>query len=251
MTDPTPLSSAGTAPELHLGEPVTDATHAEFTLLLAATARATDDAFRRPSTSGSTTPAIISAGRGLDGSDGLGPRHCHAGEHKQVLAVAEAVRAKVAEAGELELGRRLVAELSGWFAHHVRSMDAMMVSHMRENGFSPSRRRPERCRPRCRGPRAEGTRAARLLFRPAARRAVDHHEMLAHRLDHFEYALEPGRDHAGVARPNSRALPASSRMRRRPLITWKNSSLPGGKAMRQAPGSQAQMPQSKSPDGAP
>lgn len=137
MTDPTPLSSAGLAPELHLGEPVTDATHAEFTLLLAATARATDDAFL------AAFDEWIDHTRHHFGQEeawmeamGFGPRHCHAGEHKQVLAVAEAVRAKVAEAGELELGRRLVAELSGWFAHHVRSMDAVMVSHMRENGFS-------------------------------------------------------------------------------------------------------------------
>jgi hemerythrin len=66
----------------------------------------------------------------------FGPRHCHAGEHQQVLAVAAAVRDKVRADGELALGRRLVAELSGWFDHHVKSMDAMMVEHMRENGFT-------------------------------------------------------------------------------------------------------------------
>jgi hypothetical protein len=47
--------------------------------------------------------------------------------------------------------------------------------------------------------------------------------------------------------PNVRATPCASVIRSRPLITWKNSSLPSGKAMRQAPGSHAQIPQSKSP----
>ncbi|MCY1460878.1 hypothetical protein D9M71_784730 [compost metagenome] len=53
-----------------------------------------------------------------------------------MLAVAVAVRDKVQSDAEFGLGRRLVSELSGWFDHPVKSMDAMMVEHMRENGFT-------------------------------------------------------------------------------------------------------------------
>jgi len=137
MTDSASLSSAGLSPELHLGEPVTDATHAEFTLLLAAAARADDDGFLAAFDEWieHTRHHFAQEDGWMEAMD-FGARHCHAGEHKQVLAVAEAVRAKVVDEGQLELGRRLVGELSGWFAHHVTTMDAMMVSHMRENGFT-------------------------------------------------------------------------------------------------------------------
>ena len=66
----------------------------------------------------------------------FGPRHCHAGEHQPVLAVADAVRTAVLDEGRVDVGRRLVSELSGWFDQHVKSMDAMMVAHMKENGFT-------------------------------------------------------------------------------------------------------------------
>ncbi|MNR66000.1 cation-binding hemerythrin HHE family protein [compost metagenome] len=46
------------------------------------------------------------------------------------------MRDKVAEEGVVSLGRRLVGELSGWFDHHVKSMDTMMVEHMQANGFT-------------------------------------------------------------------------------------------------------------------
>jgi hypothetical protein len=47
--------------------------------------------------------------------------------------------------------------------------------------------------------------------------------------------------------PNSAAAPVLSVMRMRPSMTQKNSSLPGAKAMFQAPGSQAQTPADRSP----
>src|SRR5574343_1698690 len=47
--------------------------------------------------------------------------------------------------------------------------------------------------------------------------------------------------------PNSATAPESLVMRIRPSMTQKNSSLPGAKAMLQAPGSQAQMPADRSP----
>jgi len=131
------LSSNGLPEELQLGEPVTDATHAEFVQLLDAVARADDAGFLAAMDEwiDHTRHHFAQEDSWMEAMS-FGPRHCHAGEHKHVLAVAVAVRDKVAKDGELGLGRRLVAELSGWFDHHVRSMDAMMVSHMRENGFT-------------------------------------------------------------------------------------------------------------------
>lgn len=131
------LSSASLPADLHLGEPVTDATHAEFVQLLDAVARADDAGFLLAMDEwiDHTRHHFAQEESWMDAMQ-FGPRHCHAGEHQQVLAVCEAVRRKVAEEGQLELARRLVSELSGWFAHHVNTMDSMMVNHMRENGFT-------------------------------------------------------------------------------------------------------------------
>ncbi|WP_059411283.1 bacteriohemerythrin [Cupriavidus basilensis] len=135
-TDVPAPSRAALAPELLLGEPVTDATHEEFVQLLDAAARAADDGFL------AALDEWIEHTRHHFGQEetwmeamNFGPQHCHRGEHQQVLAVADAVRVKVAE-GDVTLGRRLVSELPGWFDQHVRSMDAMMVGYMREHGFT-------------------------------------------------------------------------------------------------------------------
>ncbi|MDW3687258.1 bacteriohemerythrin [Cupriavidus sp. CV2] len=136
MTDSSSPSTATLAPDLLLGEPVTDATHAEFVQLLDAATRADDAGFL------AALDEWIDHTRHHFGQEeawmeamAFGPQHCHRGEHEQVLAVAGAVRDKVA-AGDLALGRRLLSELPGWFDQHVKAMDAMMVNHMRENGFS-------------------------------------------------------------------------------------------------------------------
>lgn len=137
MTDASQLSSAGLPADLRLGEPVTDATHAEFVQLLDAVARASDADFL------AAMDAWIEHTRHHFAQEeqwmeamGFGPRYCHAGEHKHVLDVAAAVRDKVAQENNLDLGRRLIGELPGWFEHHVKSMDAMMVEHMQANGFT-------------------------------------------------------------------------------------------------------------------
>lgn len=131
------LSSEGLPEALRLGEPVTDATHAEFLQLLDAAARADDAGFLAAYDAwiDHTRYHFAQEEQWMEAM-GFGPRHCHAGEHQQVLAVAQAVRDKVAEEGVVSLGRRLVGELSGWFDHHVKSMDTMMVEHMQANGFT-------------------------------------------------------------------------------------------------------------------
>jgi hemerythrin-like metal-binding protein len=140
------LSSEGLPDALRLGEPVTDATHAEFLQLLDVAVQADDAGF----------PAAFDAWiehtrHHFEQEEAwmeamqFGPRFCHANEHKGVLSVVQAIRDKMTEEqadpegpgkGGLALGRRLVGELSGWFDNHVKSMDAMMVEHMRANGFT-------------------------------------------------------------------------------------------------------------------
>ncbi len=100
------LSSEGLPEALRLGEPVTDATHAEFLQLLDAAARADDagflDAYGRVDRPYAPS---FRAGGTVDGGDGFRPAPLrHAGEHQQVLAVAQAVRSKVAEEGVVSLG---------------------------------------------------------------------------------------------------------------------------------------------------
>lgn len=131
------LSSEGLPADLHLGEPVTDATHAEFLQLLDATAKADDAGFLAAYDAwmDHTRHHFAQEEQWMEAM-GFGPRYCHAGEHQQVLAVAQAVRDKVAGEGMVDLGRRLIGELSGWFDQHVKSMDTMMVEHMKANGFT-------------------------------------------------------------------------------------------------------------------
>ncbi|RLK35418.1 hemerythrin-like metal-binding protein [Cupriavidus plantarum] len=131
------LSSEGLPADLHLDEPVTDATHAEFVQLLAAAVAADDEGFLAAFDAwiDHTRYHFQQEEQWMEAM-AFGPRGCHAGEHQQVLAIAEAIRTAVADDGRLDLGRRLAGELSGWFDHHVKSMDAMMVSHMKANGFS-------------------------------------------------------------------------------------------------------------------
>ncbi len=134
---PPELDSSALPADLHLGEPVTDHTHAEFVLLLEAAARAGDDGFL------AALDEWIDHTRYHFGMEeawmeamNFGPRQCHAGEHRQMLEIVDKVRAKVEQEGDFETGRRLVAELPGWFALHVRKQDAAMVAYMRQNGFT-------------------------------------------------------------------------------------------------------------------
>ncbi|CAJ0715560.1 Bacteriohemerythrin [Ralstonia edaphis] len=119
---------------LQLGDAATDANHAEFCALLNAVADASDaefipalDAFIEH-----TEHHFGEENAWMDESD-FPPRHCHRGEHDNVLALCREVR-KRAAAGEMELGRRLVAELPDWFAQHVDVMDRMMTTYLAQTG---------------------------------------------------------------------------------------------------------------------
>ncbi|WP_322104178.1 hemerythrin domain-containing protein [Paraburkholderia sp. J41] len=135
---PSSLPTSLLPAELQLGEPVTDATHTEFLYLLDRARDATDDALvgALDAWIAHTREHFAQEERWMDATE-FGPRHCHAGQHRHVLQVAALVRAEIADHGRFDLGRRLIGEVRDWFAHHVLTMDSMMISHMREAGVAP------------------------------------------------------------------------------------------------------------------
>ncbi len=46
------------------------------------------------------------------------------------------MREKLARDAQFELGRRLLVEVAEWFDQHVRTMDSMMVSHLKMLNFA-------------------------------------------------------------------------------------------------------------------
>ena len=119
---------------LQLGDAATDANHAEFCVLLNAIADASDAEFipALDAFIDHTEHHFGEENAWMDAAD-FPPRHCHRGEHDNVLALCREVR-KRAAAGEMELGRRLVAELPAWFAQHVDVMDRMMTTYLAQMG---------------------------------------------------------------------------------------------------------------------
>jgi hemerythrin len=136
MTPSAPQRGPTLPHDLQLGEPVTDATHAEFLRLLEFTDSASDDSLIAALDAWiSHTRQHFSQEESWMEAIDFGPRHCHTGQHRHVLHVADMVRREMADNGRFDLGRRLVSELREWFAHHVKTMDAIMVGYMREHGF--------------------------------------------------------------------------------------------------------------------
>ncbi len=122
-------------PDLQLGAPATDTMHTEFLQLLDLMDRATDDALLAAFDEWTAhTEHHFAQEESWMEATGFGPLYCHAGQHRHVLDVAVAVREKLANEGRFDLARRLVDELHEWFPHHVKTMDTMMVAHLREHG---------------------------------------------------------------------------------------------------------------------
>lgn len=124
---------------LQLGDAATDANHAEFCTLLNAVADASDAQFIAALDAfiAHTEMHFADENAWMDAVE-FPPRHCHRGEHDNVLALCREVR-KRAAAGDMELGRRLVAELPAWFAQHVDVMDRMMTTYLAQ--FGPGARK--------------------------------------------------------------------------------------------------------------
>lgn len=137
MTSSVPPGTPALAPDLQLGDPEVDTIHAEFVQLLDLIDGATDEAFVAAMDTwiAHTEQHFAQEESWMEATD-FGPRHCHTGHHRHVLEVAGLVRAKVADEGRFDLGRRLLGEVRDWFAHHVATMDSMMVNHLRERGIA-------------------------------------------------------------------------------------------------------------------
>lgn len=65
---------------------------------------------------------------------GFPPVHCHQTEHERVLEVMHDVRDRIA-AGDLALGRNLIAELPAWFDNHAATMDTALAWHVQTTGY--------------------------------------------------------------------------------------------------------------------
>ena len=65
---------------------------------------------------------------------GFPPVHCHQSEHERVLEVMRDVRGHVA-AGDLALGRNLLAELPTWFDNHAATKDTALAWHLQTTGY--------------------------------------------------------------------------------------------------------------------
>jgi hemerythrin-like metal-binding protein len=137
MTLSAPRRSPALSPDLQLGEPMTDAMHAEFVELLDEAACAADEALVAALDAwiAHTRQHFAQEEAWMEEMD-FGPRHCHAGQHRHVLYAAGEVRRQIAEEGRFAIGRQRVSELREWFAGHVRTMDSMMVESLRECGIA-------------------------------------------------------------------------------------------------------------------
>ncbi len=138
MSSPVASSPSLLPPELQLGEPVTDAMHTEFVRLLDLAHDAPDAALVEALDAwiAHTREHFAQEERWMEALE-FGPRHCHAGQHRHALHVAGLVRDEIAQNARFDLGRRLIGELREWFAFHVKTMDSMMIGHMRETGVAP------------------------------------------------------------------------------------------------------------------
>jgi hemerythrin-like metal-binding protein len=119
---------------LQLGDAATDANHAEFCALLNAVADAPDAEFIAALDAfiAHTEMHFADENAWMDAVE-FPPRRCHRGEYDNVLALCREVR-KRAAAGDMEVGRRLVAELPAWFAQHVDVMDRMLTTYLAQFG---------------------------------------------------------------------------------------------------------------------
>lgn len=137
MTSHATRPSPTLAPDLQLGEPMTDTMHAEFVALLDTLARAADETWVGAFDAwvAHTKQHFAQEETWMEEMN-FAPRHCHASQHRHVLNVAAEVRRQVVDEGRFDTGRQLVGELREWFAWHVKSMDAFMVVALRERGIA-------------------------------------------------------------------------------------------------------------------
>ena len=129
---PTPLTWSA---ELVLGDPRTDVTHQEFIDLLNATADcdATQQLPRYQQLLEHTVEHFAQEERWMLAC-GVEPGFCHFSQHASVLEVMKEVERR-ALAGETDLIGKMLEALVEWFPMHASSMDAGLVTFLKEKEF--------------------------------------------------------------------------------------------------------------------
>jgi hemerythrin-like metal-binding protein len=121
--------------EFELGVAPMDDTHREFVNMLSELEScAAEDFGNRLEHFAAHTVAHFDQENAWMHASGFPPIRCHMGEHERVLRVIFDVLERV-RGGELDLGRRLVAELPHWFEHHAATMDFALASYIRATGY--------------------------------------------------------------------------------------------------------------------
>jgi len=131
----TSLSRLNWSPELQLNDPRTDATHEEFIVMLNATAIAYA-ATQLPQYQAlleHTVEHFAQEERWMRACD-IPEDFCHFTQHSGVLEVMKEVERR-ALSGETALITQMLEALVEWFPGHAQSMDAGLVTYLKEKGF--------------------------------------------------------------------------------------------------------------------
>lgn len=119
-----------TSESLHvdaLGWALMDEVHDQFAALLAAAAQSDDEQLlTRLEDVAAHCSAHFSMEESWMARSGYPKGECHAQEHAAVLASIAGVRRRVA-AGEVQVGRMLVASLQAWFPAHAQHLDSALA----------------------------------------------------------------------------------------------------------------------------
>ena len=127
--------------ELALSHKQMDATHQEFVELLTAAELAWSESkeaclARYEALVEHTIGHFGQEDRWMEAT-GFAADNCHAGQHKQVLALMHEVTRLAREADDWGPLERVLPELGKWFAMHAQTMDAMLASHLEQVGYDP------------------------------------------------------------------------------------------------------------------
>lgn len=121
--------------ELVLGDARTDTTHQEFIDMVNATAScAADQQLPQFQALLAHTVEHFAQEERWMLACGIAPDFCHFGQHNSVLEVMREVERR-ALLGDTELINNMIEALVEWFPMHASSMDAGLVSYLKEKGF--------------------------------------------------------------------------------------------------------------------
>ena len=121
--------------DLALGDERTDVTHQEFVELVNATAACepVQQLAKFQELLAHTVEHFAQEERWMLAT-GISADFCHFSQHNNVLDIMREVDRR-ATAGELDLIPRMLEALVEWFPMHANSMDASLVSYLKEKGY--------------------------------------------------------------------------------------------------------------------